>query len=65
LALDDDLFADAQERQEDVNVHIVVSQVTDVDLRGAGLYGIVPENVTVAGVAGYCASVGKIEKQIG
>jgi hypothetical protein len=50
LALDNDLFPDAQERQENVDVHIVVGQVADIDLRGACLRGVVPENVAVTGI---------------
>jgi hypothetical protein len=64
LALDDDLFADAQKRQENINVHVIVSQMADVDLRGAGLRARIPENVTVAGVAARRASVGTIQEQI-
>ena len=65
LALDDDLLANAQERQEDVNVHVVVSQVADIDLRGASLGGVVPKNVTVAGIAGGRTRVGAVKEQVG
>jgi hypothetical protein len=64
LALDDDLFADAQKRQENINIHIVVSQMADVDLRGASLRGRIPKNVTVAGVAARCAGVRPIQEQV-
>jgi hypothetical protein len=39
--------------------------VADIDLRGAGLYGVVPEKVAVARIARGGGGVGKIEKQIG
>jgi hypothetical protein len=64
LALNDDLFADAQKRQENINIHIIVSQMADVDLRGAGLRARIPENVTIAGVSTCRASVGAIQEQI-
>jgi hypothetical protein len=63
--LNDDLFADGQQRQKNINVDVVVGEVADVDLRGAGLGRIVPDNITVARIARGGASVGKIEEQIG
>jgi hypothetical protein len=65
LALDDDLFADAQKAKKNINVDIIVSKVADIDLRGAGLDGVVPEKVAVIWVAGSGKSIGKIKKQIG
>jgi hypothetical protein len=57
LALDDNLFANSQQRQENVDVDVVVRQVADIDLRGACLGCIVPKDVAVAGVSRRCASV--------
>jgi hypothetical protein len=65
LALDDDLFADAQKAQKNINVDVVVSEVADIDLRGACLDGVVPEKVAIIWVAGNGKSIGKIKKQIG
>jgi hypothetical protein len=63
--LDDDLLANAQERQENVHVHIVVSEVADIDLRGAGLDGVVPKKIAVVGIAGSGKSIGEIQEQVG
>jgi hypothetical protein len=62
LALDDDLLANREKRQEDVNVHIVVSEVADIDLRGAGLGRGVPKDVTVARIAGSRTRVGAVKE---
>jgi hypothetical protein len=61
--LDDDLFANVQKGQEDVDVYAVIRQMADVDLRGAGLRGIVPDNVAVAGVARRGPRVGAVQEQ--
>jgi hypothetical protein len=63
LALDDDLFANVQKRQEDVDVYAVIRQMADVDLRGAGLRSVVPDNVAVAGVARRGSRVGAVQEQ--
>jgi hypothetical protein len=60
LALDDNLLSCRKKRQENINVDVVVSQVADVKLRGAGLGGVVPKDVAIAGVARRCASVRKV-----
>jgi hypothetical protein len=39
--------------------------VADIDLRGAGLDGVVPKKVAIIGVAGSGKSIGKVEEQIG
>jgi hypothetical protein len=39
--------------------------MADIDLRGVGLDGVVPEKVAVIWVAGSGKSIGKVEKQIG
>jgi hypothetical protein len=60
--LDYDLLANIQKRQEDVDVYAVIRQMADVDLCGAGLSGVVPENVTVAGVARRGPRVGAVQE---
>jgi hypothetical protein len=62
--LDDDLFANAEKRQKNINVHVIISQMTDIDLRGARLSYRVPENVTVTRIAGSRACICAIKKQI-
>jgi hypothetical protein len=51
LALNDDLFVHAQKREEDVNINVGIRQVADVDACGTDLRCVVPENVTIAGIA--------------
>jgi hypothetical protein len=61
--LDDNLFANRKKRQENINVDIVVSQVANVDLRGAGLRGIVPKKIAVIWIARSSKRIGKIQEQ--
>jgi hypothetical protein len=64
LALDNDLLIERKKRQKNVDVYIVISQMTDIDLRGADLSCGIPKNITVAGIARRCASVGAVKEQV-
>jgi hypothetical protein len=57
LALDDDLLANAQKRQENINVDVVVRQVADINLRSAGLRSCIPKNVAVTRITRSCPGV--------
>jgi hypothetical protein len=64
LALNNDLFANGQQRQKNINVNVVVCEVAYIDLRGAGLGRIIPEDVTISRIAGSSASVCHIKEQV-
>jgi hypothetical protein len=64
LALDDELFCVRQQRQENINVHIVVSQMADVNCGRAGLGSAVPNDVTITRIAARSTCIGAIEEQV-
>jgi hypothetical protein len=64
LALNDDLFSNAQESQKNINVYVVISQMTDIDLRGANLSASIPKNIAITRITRRCAGVCLIKEQI-
>jgi hypothetical protein len=65
LALDDELLASTQQRQENININAVIGQVADIDLRGADLSSGIPKKMPVAWIAGSCGGIGLIKEQAG
>jgi hypothetical protein len=65
LALNDKLFSVGEQRQENINVDIIVSQMADIDRSRARLCGVVPNNVAIARIAARGGRIGAIQKQIG
>jgi hypothetical protein len=64
LVLNCDGFGLLQQRQENINVNVVVSQVADVDACGAGLCAVIPKNVTIIWIPGCRSGVSPVKKQI-
>jgi hypothetical protein len=64
LALDDKLLSLNQQGQEDVDVNISISKMTDVDEGRAGLGRTAPEDITIARIAARGPSVGAVQEQV-
>jgi hypothetical protein len=64
LALNDKLFRNRQQRQENINVHIVISQMTDADRSCTGLRCVVPNDVTITRIAACSPCIGAIKEKI-
>jgi hypothetical protein len=58
-------LARSYEGQEDVDVHVVVGQVADVQLRSRNLRGVVPQDVAVTGIAASVGDFGLVLEQAG
>jgi hypothetical protein len=65
LILNCDGFSLGEKRQKNINVDVVISQMTDIDACGANLRSIVPKNVAIARIARRSSSVGPVKKQAG
>jgi hypothetical protein len=62
--LNSDGFSLAKERQKDVNIFIVISQVADTDASGADLRSIVPKDAAIIWIARRCRCIGTVKKQV-
>jgi hypothetical protein len=62
LALNDKGFRFGQKGQEQINVSAVICQMTDVNVCGARLRGIVPQKKPIARIAARRSSVGFVKK---
>jgi hypothetical protein len=58
-------FRLGQKRQKNINVDVVVSQVTDVDACGASLRRIVPKDVAIGWITRRSSSIGPVKEQTG
>ena len=58
--LNSDNFGVLDQGQENVNVLPTIRKVIDVDRCGAGLGGVVPQHVAIAGIAGSGSCVGLV-----
>jgi hypothetical protein len=63
LVLNCNDFSLLKQRQKNINIRVVISQVADIDARGACLRGIIPKKIAIARIARRSSSIGPIEEQ--
>jgi hypothetical protein len=49
--LNDNSFSLSKQSQKDVNIFVVICQMADVDTGRVNLRGIVPQDISIAGIA--------------
>jgi hypothetical protein len=64
LTLNYNLFSLCQQRQENIDINIIVSQMTDRNTGGACLCGIIPNDVSITRISAGSTCIGAIQEQI-
>jgi hypothetical protein len=64
LALNDELLCVGEQRQENINIDIVVRQMTDIDRSRTGLRCIIPNDVTITRITASRRCIGAVQEQI-